>query len=161
MDSLTTIFIISFIIIIFSSIRIIHKFYKKYKIEKNIIDVDDNQKVYDGSTLSSPAKKKKLYPVHFLAKKVDCHSNVVECNNDSDCQSNCLTYKNHKRKCSNGLCIYNNSKTLCENGGQIASYFSFGRIINGCICPESFIGQFCQIPNKMKPGDSRTFDIIY
>ena len=62
------------------------------------------------------------------------------------------------------MCIYKNntkSKTICENGGQIASYFSLGRTITACICPENFIGLFCQIPNEMKPCDSRTFELTY
>lgn len=159
---LILIILLSIVIII---IKIAHKIYKnKIKEEKSI--TSSSSFFYDGTSLSNPAKKKSKINRRPLTskRKVDCNSNIIECNHNFDCHINCIYYKDHKTKCLNGLCVYkkqNSKTTLCENGGQIASYFSLGRTITTCICPENFIGPFCQIPNQMKPSESRTFEITY
>ena len=168
MDYITIFIIIIFIVCIL--IRIGHKVYKKRNIYKKEQEEEGNiNKVvfYDGSSLSNQAQKKKkknISSVQDLARnrKVDCNSNIIECDHNSDCHSKCIYYYTRKTSCINGMCGYkNNTKSMCENGGQIASYFSLGRTITACICPDNFIGPFCQIPNEMKPSDSRIFDIIY
>ena len=148
-----TIFVI--IIIVCTFIKITHKFYKKndkYKRKEEYF-------VYDGTNLSTPAKKNLSFSSRN--KKVDCNSNIVECNHNFDCDSKCKIYRNYKATCFNGICAYRNDKTICENGGQVVTYFTYGRNTTGCICPENFIGQFCQIRNEMKPADSKSFDIYY
>ena len=122
---------------------------------------------YDGKKLYHPAKKKLSVLSSKInnGTKVDCNTNLIECKVDKDCKSKCLSLPYHKIKCnsSNGLCQYNkkDSKTLCQNGGQMTSYFSLGRLHNACICPENFIGLYCQIPNEMKQNNLRTFDLVY
>ena len=136
--------------------------------EKSIIDDNNNniEVLYDGKKLIYPAQKK----ISFLTKynkdvvKVNCNSNIIECKVDTDCNKRCLNLNNHKIICSNGLCRYfpkESSKTICENGGQIASYFMYGRLYTACICPKNFIGLACQIPNQMNSSDLRTFDLEY
>ena len=87
----------------------------------------------------------------------------MECRFDKDCEKKCLKLANHKSKCSKGLCLYNknNSKSKCQNGGQIISTFMYGRFYTSCICPETFIGRHCEIPNEMKASELRTFDLSY
>ena len=98
---------------------------------------------------------------HILSEKVDCNSNIIECETDSSCKNNCIRFDDHRLICLEGICAYqrNNSLNVCQNNGQIASYFSFGRMMPACICPDEYIGLFCQTPNEMKRVESQTFEI--
>ena len=120
--------------------------------------------LYDGKKLVCPAKKELSTLIkHNKDIKVNCNSNIIECKGDMDCKNNCLKLSNHKINCSNGICRYiqNNSKILCQNGGQIASYFMYGRLYTTCICPKKFIGTLCQISNEMNSSNLKTFDLVY
>ena len=82
----------------------------------------------------------------------DCNTRIVECDSNSVCQSMCLPINNNQAYCSsNGICVYNTNDTPCVNGGSPIYSFSFSRNLISCICPEAFIGRFCQIPNLMRP----------
>ena len=156
---LILLFLILFII---SVILIIQKYYKK-EIKNNNIQYNENiNYIYDGLKLLHIAKKKNISTTIITKNnKVDCNSNILECKNDDECKNKCLKMNTHKIKCSQGLCTYIPRYSICENGGQISSYFNYGRTIIACICPENFIGLRCQIPNEMKSSESRTFEIIY
>ena len=132
----------------------------------NNIDIHDENVVrilYDGKDLTDSPQRKFLIR-RIFNKKVDCHSNIIECNSNEDCTKNCLDMKSHNKICFKGLCRYfpqNTKKSICQNGGQVASYFMYSRIYTACICPPNFIGLLCQIPNQMNSSESRTFDLIY
>lgn len=156
------------IILIMSTSKINNSYSGKLALYNSIIDINKNNTkdiLYDGKKLIYPAQKK----ISFLTKynnndiKVNCNSNIIECKVDTDCNKRCLNLNNHKIICSNGLCRYfpKESKIICENGGQIASYFMYGRLYTACICPKNFIGLSCQIPNQMNSSDLRTFDLEY
>ena len=93
----------------------------------------------------------------YFSEKVDCNSRIIECDSDMDCQRICIPENEddmREAQClpNTGFCQYQYDK--CLNNGIPTNYFSKGRIIWGCICTEEFIGQYCQIPNQMKPIDS-------
>ena len=150
-----------------------------YILTYNINDDDDDDDdyndnvtttLYEGKSLYYPAiKKLQLFNNNNNNnKKRDCNSNLVECKNDTDCKNNCIQITNYqKRVCISGLCQYvkKSSKTpLCQNGGQMTtkmSTFMYGRLITSCICPENYIGLYCQIPNEMKSSYTRTFELLY
>ena len=156
--------IIIFIIII---VTIISKFLKLINNNNN----NNNNKpmnkntlvLYEGKKLYYYAKKKLSFNTNTNTKKLDCNSNVTECKTDNDCKTKCLHFEYHKNMCVSGLCKYvkRNSRNLCQNGGQITSTFMFGRLITACICPENYIGLYCQIPNEMNSSYSRTFNLLY
>ena len=97
---------------------------------------------------------KKLY-------KIDCNTRLVECNVDSDCQAICFPINENKAFCAQetGFCSYLSSTTPCLNDGIPINYFSNGRSMTGCVCPQEYVGQYCHIPNMMKPMINKTFQI--
>ena len=137
---------------------------KKLFNDNNFITNNNNCHVlYDGKLLCYPARKK-IKNKRITATAVDCNSNLIECKTDSDCSIKCLPLNYHISKCLTGLCQYtteSKEKSLCQNGGQITSSFKYGRLLTACICPENFIGLYCQTPNEMKASYSRTFELLY
>ena len=126
-------------------------------------DDDDNCRIlYDGKFLCYPARKK--IKKNENATEVNCNSNLIDCRVDRECTATCLPLNYHTSKCITGFCHYiptSKEKSLCQNGGQITSTFEYGRLLTSCICPENFIGLFCQTPNEMKPSYLRTFELVY
>lgn len=140
-------------IILFSILLLIllKKIFTKNYIQKNYLtpDYNDDTVTYDNKPLHLRAlKRKNDASDEFI--KYDCRTTIIECDKDSDCQKLCAENGN-KRECINGFCAYvYNTDTLCQNGGTPVSYFFKGRFnYLGCICPPTFIGRFCDIPNKM------------
>ena len=123
---------------------------------------NNNNILYDGKMLAYPAKKNLLYNKN-IDTKLNCNSNIIECKRDADCDKKCLNFKHHSNKCLTGLCQYinNNNSLICKNGGEVTSYFMYGRLYSTCICPENYIGLYCQIPNEMNSSYSRTFQLFY
>ena len=120
--------------------------------EKNDIVIE--QHVFDGSRLVNPAQRR----INIIGtEKRDCNSNLIQCTNTKQCIDKCFEIDKYKPTCSDyGLCIYkskNATSNICQNGGRITSYFSLGRMMNACICPDTHIGLYCQIPNQMKRAD--------
>ena len=151
---------ILFILLLILSIIIYLKNRTFFLIIRNNKTKENNEKIlYEGSHLYEPAKKK-IYD----GKKLDCNCNLLECNEDSDCNAKCLSMPNYNNtKCLNGLCVYikNKNQPYCENDGQVTNYFTLGRMIIGCICNDEgkFIGRFCQIPNLMRQQSSNSFSL--
>ena len=148
--------IIIIIIIIITIIIILTKNNKN-----NFIIKDNSRLFYEGKSLSFSAKKRITTTSATNKAPLDCNSNIIECSNDKDCQSACLSMPNHLRKCITGLCHYRNKHSLCSNSGQITSTFLYGRLVTACICPEKFIGLFCQTRNEMRSSYARTFELSY
>ena len=140
------------LIILFSilCLLVIKKLLSKNYIKKDFIQKDnDNIVTYDNKPLHQRALKRKIKNSDV---KYNCRATIVECDKDSDCLNLCADSGN-KSECINGFCAYvydNDDDTFCQNGGTPVSYFFRGRFnYTGCICPATFIGRFCDIPNKM------------
>ena len=126
------------------------------RLQKSLQSADDQTSVTvlnDMLPLSVVARKRPEY----FSEKVDCNSRIIECDTDEHCQRICIPENEddmRQAEClpDTGFCQYQYDK--CLNNGIPTNYFSKGRIIWGCICTEEFIGQYCQIPNQMKPIDS-------
>ena len=124
---------------------------------------------YDGLQLTKKSHKIKQIKNNQSKKSVDCNTNILECNSNEDCSSkyciNLLGYD--KAVCKTGLCRYvlpaqsSSSATtmLCQNDGILTSFFSYGRNITTCICPDQYIGNFCEITNEMAPALDKSIDI--
>ena len=121
---------------------------------------------YDGLPLTIKAEK----IIEHFSNLIDCRTRLIECNKDSDCQLICLPVQNNQNNnntdssnfyCSpqSGFCSYYNKNVPCYNGGKPITFFSKGRNISGCVCPESFIGQYCEIVNMMRPIYNKTFSL--
>ena len=113
--------------------------------------------IYDGLPMAAPSKKVWA----SVSSRMDCNTRLMECNTDSDCQSVCFPINDNKAFCApeTGFCSYYSSKTLCLNDGIPVNYFSNGRSITGCVCPQEYVGRFCHIPNTMKPLTNKTFKL--
>lgn len=128
---------------------------------KNVIK--DDIFYYDCKSLTEVAEKKNISSINS-DKRVNCNSNIIECQTDNDCQMKCLELNTkYKRRCGvNGICTYNDNKSDCKNGGFPTTYFYLGRIYTGCICNnDNFIGRQCQISNLMKRAHDIEFELIY
>lgn len=106
--------------------------------------------IYDNKPLnrSVELKKKKNPRANNL---INCRTTIVECDEDSDCLNACAGSSNSR--CIEGFCASYDDASFCQNGGIPVSYFNEGDFdYAGCICPETFIGRFCQIENNMLPA---------
>ena len=98
--------------------------------------------VYDNTPLSTIPLNKKINTT------VNCNTNIVECNNDSDCFSACISGKGGDTKCLHGFCGYQiNSSFFCQNNGRPVTSSLFNYV--HCLCPPEFVGHNCEIENKM------------
>ena len=148
---MTNIFLILFTILI---LIILQKILRNiYYVEKfvGLASDDDDNVIYDNKPLNQRALKRKNKNINV---KYNCRTTIVECDSDSDCLNLCAENGNSKSECINGFCAYvyneRENKTFCQNGGAPISYFYRGQFkYEGCICPPTFIGRFCEIPNKM------------
>lgn len=161
---LLLLFLLSLIIII---ITLIKELFNDNNDSDFIIKTSNNNNfcvLYDGKLLRYPARKKIKNKHDMTTIAVDCNSNLIECRVDNNCTAKCLPLNYHTTKCLNGLCQYmaeSKEKSLCQNGGQITSTFEYGRLLTACICPENFIGLYCQTPNEMMSSYLRTFKITF
>ena len=157
----------SLVILLILLLTLIYLSRKTFLVVINDDDDDDKKRdrdriiFYEGSRLRQRAKKK-----IYAGKKLDCNCNLLECNEDSDCNDKCLSMPRYNnKKCLNGLCVYikDEKRPYCENNGQVTNYFTLGRMVIGCICDGDgkFIGRFCQIPNLMKRRASTSFKLAY
>lgn len=123
--------------------------------------------IFEGKSLLQPAKKNTL--ITEGSNSIDCNTRIIECDNDSDCSRFCVKWVledysgENDAVCVNGLCSYSfeNSSSPCLNGGTPISHFSFGRNVIRCVCPDKYLGKFCQISNTMIPpmNKSITFNL--
>ena len=108
--------------------------------------------------------KKKISSIQS-DKKVNCNSNVIDCQNDQHCIKKCIKLNDGKlkRKCIKGICNYSDTKSQsCKNGGFPTTYFEYGRIVTGCICNDNnYIGKYCDISNVMNKAYDKDFELVY
>ena len=85
------------------------------------------------------------------ANALNCISNLIECKEDKQCSKYCKDIIGYnKATCQNGICKHTqSSETSCQNGGIMATYFSYGRNYTTCMCPDEYLGDYCEIPNEM------------
>ena len=125
---------------------------------------------YDGLQLTKKSNKIKQNEKNQSKKSVDCNTNILECNSNKDCSSKyCIKLEGYdKAICKNGLCKYvlpaqssssSSSTTLCHNGGILTSFFSYGRNYTTCICPDQYLGNFCEIKNEMARASDKSIEI--
>ena len=105
--------------------------------------------IYDASPLTKMAlKKQRVIISKTKHKKIDCSTSAMECNSSRDCNAICA----QEALCIEGMCYTAkvNSRVDCQNGGVPVSYFKDG-IFNyeGCICPPTHIGRWCEILNQL------------
>ena len=127
-----------------------------------------NKTLFEGKHLLQLAKKNTL--ISEGSNNIDCNTRIIECDNDSDCTRFCVKWvledyynRENDAVCVNGICSYlfENSSSPCLNGGTPTSHFSFGRNVIRCVCPDGYLGKFCQISNIMIPpmNKSMTFKL--
>ena len=100
--------------------------------------------IYDNAPLHIKALRKKLK----TNERLNCHTNIVECDTDADCINICA---GENSRCLNRFCGYqSHDGDVCHNGGQPVSHFDFGEFqFLRCLCPAEYIGRFCEIPNLL------------
>ena len=100
--------------------------------------------IYDNSPLNIRALRKQLE----ISERLNCHSNIIECDSDEDCVNVCA---GKNSRCLNRFCGYSSPHgNVCQNGGQPVSQFDFGEFhFLRCLCSAEYLGRFCEIPNLM------------